>query len=95
VDNRAHGRRIAVHRAGGTGNEENGMKTIHIPAQDTLTDWFDGYVAAVEAEAGAEHIGDDSQYGCFRDRDGGVWQAYVEPSRSDHDTWCVTFESAE
>lgn len=71
------------------------MKTIHIPAQDTLTNWFDGYVAAVEAATGAEYIEDDSQYGCFRDRDGGVWQAYVEPSRSDHETWCVTFESAE
>ena len=72
------------------------MNTIHIPAHDTITtDWFDGYVADVEAATGAEYTGDDSQYGCFRDRDGGVWQAYVEPSRSDHETWCVMFEPAE
>ena len=71
------------------------MNTIHIPAHDTITtDWFDGYVAAVEAETGAEYTGDDSQYGCFRDRDG-VWQAHVEPSRSDHASWCVTFEAVE
>lgn len=71
------------------------MQTVHIPAQDTLTDWFDGYVAEVEAATGAEYTGDESQYGKFRDADGDVWQAYVEPSRSDDETWCITFEAVE
>ena len=71
------------------------MQTIHIPAQDTLTDWFDNYVAAVMAATGADYTGDESQYGIFRDDAGDIWQAYVEPSRSDATTWCITFEAAE
>lgn len=71
------------------------MQIVYIPAQDTLTDWFDGYVAAVEAATGAEYTGDGSQYGQFRDGDSEVWEAYVEPSRSDDETWCITFAASE
>lgn len=51
--------------------------------------------AAVEAATGAEYTGDESQYGQFRDGDGNAWQAHVEPSRSNSEIWCITFEASE
>lgn len=67
-------------------------KHITIPAQDTRTDWFGDYVEAVEAESGLSHTGDDSQYGVFADDQGNRYEAYVEPSRSDSETWAVRLD---
>ena len=65
---------------------------IEIPALDTLVDWFDDYVSAVEAESGLKWTGDDSQYGVFADAVGNRYQAYVRPDLSDEDRWTVDLD---
>lgn len=69
--------------------------SIEIPALDTLVDWFDDYVSAVEAESGLRWTGDDSQYGVFASADGALYRAYINPALSDEEQWKVELDLVE
>jgi len=72
------------------------MSNITIPAQDTATDWFGDFAAAVESSTGMDYIGDQgdgSAYGIYRDDDGELHKAWLDESASAGDTWSVGFSA--
>ena len=70
-------------------------RSIKITALDTLVDWWDDYVSAVEEKSGLRWAGDDSQYGVFVDGSGNSYRAYVNPALSNEEQWVVEFDEVD